>query len=43
MSEITRPAPAGTALGRLAGNSQIVLLIILMVLCIAISLGAPQF
>lgn len=44
MSDITRPAPStGTTLGRLAGNSQIVLLVTLVVLCIAISIGAPQF
>jgi ribose transport system permease protein len=44
MSDITRPAPAtGTMLGRLAGNNQIVLLAVLVLLCIVISLGAPQF
>ncbi len=44
MSDITRPTPAtGTMLGRLAGNSQLVLLVILALLCIAISMGAPQF
>lgn len=44
MSDITRPALAtGSTLGRLAGNSQIVLLVILVLLCIAISIGAPQF
>ena len=43
MSDIARPAPAGTTFGRLAGNSQIVLLAILVLLCIAISIGAPQF
>jgi ribose transport system permease protein len=44
MSDITRPAPTtGSTLGRLAANSQIVLLVILVLLCIAISLGAPQF
>lgn len=42
MSDITRPAP-GSTLGRLAGNSQLVLLVILILLCIAISIGAPQF
>lgn len=44
MSDITRPTPAtGSTLGRLAGNSQIVLLVTLVILCIAISIGAPQF
>jgi ribose transport system permease protein len=44
MSDITRPAPApGSLLARLAGNNQLVLLVILVVLCIAISMGAPQF
>src|SRR5688572_27681029 len=34
MSDITRPAPAtGTMLGRLTGNSQIVLLAVLVLLC----------
>jgi ribose transport system permease protein len=43
MSDIARPAPEGTTFGRLAGNNQIVLLAILVLLCIAISVGAPQF
>ncbi len=44
MSDISRPVPAaGSTLGRLATNSQIVLLVILVVLCVAISVGAPQF
>lgn len=44
MSDLTRPAPAtGSMLARLAGNSQLVLLVILALLCIAISIGAPQF
>src|SRR5687768_14446610 len=42
MSDITRPAP-GSTLARFAGNSQIVLLAVLVLLCIAISIGAPQF
>jgi ribose transport system permease protein len=33
----------GSPFSRLAGNSQIVLLAILVLLCIAISVGAPQF
>lgn len=43
MSEITQTAKAGPAIGKLAGNSQIVLLGLLVFLCIAISIGAPQF
>src|SRR5882724_5937938 len=43
MSDVARPAPVGTAFGRLAGNSQIVLLVILALLCIGISIGASQF
>ncbi len=44
MSDITRPAMAtGTTLSRLVGNNQIVLLVILVLLCLGISLGAPQF
>lgn len=44
MSDISRPVLAtGTTLGRLATNSQIVLLVILVILCVAISIGAPQF
>ena len=43
MSDIARPAPVGNVFDRLAGNSQIVLLAILVLLCIAISIGAPQF
>lgn len=44
MSDITRPALAtGTTLSRLVGNNQIVLLVILVLLCLGISLGAPQF
>ena len=43
MSDVARPAPVGTAFGRLAGNSQIVLVFILALLCIGISIGAPQF
>lgn len=44
MSDISRPAPAAVPLlARLAGNSQLVLLVILVLLCLAISAGAPQF
>jgi ribose transport system permease protein len=45
MSDITRPAPAstGTTLERLAASNQIVLPVILVLLCIGISIGAPQF
>jgi len=44
MSENNRTAsPVSAVLGRLAANSQIVLLAILIVLCVAISLAAPQF
>ena len=43
MSEITQTAKAGPAIGKLAGNSQVVLLGLLVFLCIAISVGAPQF
>lgn len=43
MSDITRPAPGTTTLAQLASNSQLVLLVILVLLCIAISIGAPQF
>lgn len=45
MSDITRPAARapGLTLAGLAANSQIVLLVILVLLCIAISIGAPQF
>lgn len=42
MSDISRPAP-GSTLTALAGNSQLVLLAILVLLCVAISIGAPQF
>lgn len=42
MSDISRPAP-GSTLTALAANSQLVLLAILLLLCIAISIGAPQF
>lgn len=43
MSEITQTAKAGPVVGRLTGNSQIVLVGLLVFLCIAISIGAPQF
>lgn len=43
MSEITQPAKSGPVAGRLANNSQIVLLALLVVLCIGISLSAAQF
>ncbi|MFY8031634.1 MAG: ABC transporter permease, partial [Devosia sp.] len=44
MSDISRPAPAaGSTLARLTQNNQIVLLVTLVLLCLAISLGAPQF
>jgi ribose transport system permease protein len=44
MSDISRPAPAAVStLARLTQNNQIVLLVILVLLCLAISLGAPQF
>jgi ribose transport system permease protein len=44
MSEITQTAKAAPAIGRLlAGNSQVVLVGLLVFLCIAISIGAPQF
>jgi len=44
MSDISRPAPAaGSTLARLTKNNQIVLLVTLALLCLVISLGAPQF
>ena len=43
MSEITQTAKSSLSIGKLAGNNQIVLLGILVLLCIAISIGAPQF
>lgn len=44
MSDISRPAPAaGSTLARLTQNNQIVLLVTLVLLCLVISLGAPQF
>lgn len=43
MSDIIQPAKADPVAGRLAGNSQIVLIGLLVLLCLAISIGAPQF
>jgi len=43
MSDLTQPAAAGSLSRRLAANSQIVLLAILVLLCIGISLSAAQF
>ena len=43
MSDLIQPAKADPVVGRLAGNSQIVLIGLLVLLCLAISIGAPQF
>ncbi len=45
MTDATRPAPSATRLplAAIAGSGQLVLGVILFVLCIAISLAAPQF
>jgi len=45
MSDTTRTAPASGkfSLGAMAGSGQLVLATILMILCVAISLAAPQF
>ena len=43
MSDLTQPAAAGSLSRRLAANSQIVLVAILVLLCIGISLSAAQF
>jgi ribose transport system permease protein len=43
MSDLIQPAKADPIFGRLAGNSQIVLIGLLVLLCLAISAGAPQF
>lgn len=43
MSDLTQPAAAGSLSRRLAANSQIILVAILVLLCIGISLSAAQF
>jgi ribose transport system permease protein len=43
MSDLIQPAKADPIFGKLAGNSQIVLIGLLVLLCLAISAGAPQF
>ena len=43
MSDITQPAKSLASGARFGENSPVVLLTILVVLCLAISLGAPQF
>ncbi len=43
MSELSQPSKTAPIFGRLADNSQVVLLGLLIVLCIGISIGSPQF
>ncbi|HZP19027.1 MAG TPA: ABC transporter permease [Bauldia sp.] len=43
VSEVSHPAGPGNAIGRLANNSQIVLIAVLVILCVGVSLAEPQF